>query len=345
MIVDANMHWLPENIFKDETLLDSFINAVPCAYGEYARLIAIAGTNMQQIVIEKPKGTVNLNYAENQYDSKNQIKDMDSAGIDKAILRIPCWQEWLNLETCKIVNDELANHLRRYPGRFLALAVVPPWGTKESLREVDRCIKDLGFCGVQLAAHYGKLYLDEEEFIPYFTKLDQLGVPVVVHHTPLPVDYGSLAKYTNLRRQYGRCVDQATAVGRELFSGMFEKFPNLKLIHSMLGGGFFAYANMLAPRKEGVKEELERFDVADKVSGYLQRNIYFDMSGALQWGKDQLECAVKVLGADHILYASSYPLRQEWFTKGIGYVKSLKISEEEKNLMLGGNAVKLFSIK
>jgi predicted TIM-barrel fold metal-dependent hydrolase len=69
------------------------------------------------------------------------------------------------------------------------------------------------------------------------------------------------------------------------------------------------------------------------------------MSGALQWGKDQLECAVKVLGADHILYASSYPLRQEWFTKGIGYVKSLKISEEEKNLMLGGNAVKLFSIK
>jgi uncharacterized protein len=345
MIVDANMHWLPENLFKDESLRDSFLNAVPCAHGEYARLTTMAGTNLQQIVIEKPKGTENLNYAENQYDSKNQIKDMDSAGVDKAILRIPCWQEWINLETCKIVNDELAKHIRRYPGRFVALAVVPPWGTKESLKEVDRCINDLGFSGVQLAAHYGKLYLDEEEFVPYFKKLNQMGVPVVVHHTPLPVDYGSLIKYTNVRRQYGRCVDQATAVSRELFSGMFEKFPNLKLIHSMLGGGFFAFANMLAPRKVGVKEEVERFEVADKVNGYLQRNIYFDMSGALQWGKDQLECAVKVLGADHILYGSSYPLRQEWFTKGVGYIKGLDIGEAEKNLILGGNAVKLFSIQ
>lgn len=53
-------------------------------------------------------------------------------------------------------------------------------------------IKDLGFCGVQMAAHYGSLYLDEDEFRPYFKFLNGLGVPVVVHHTPLPVDYGSI---------------------------------------------------------------------------------------------------------------------------------------------------------
>ena len=170
MIVDANMHWLPENLFKDKSLRDSFINAVPCAYGEYAKIATISGTKTQQIVIEKPKGYENLNYAENQYDPKNRLKDMDTAGVDKAILRIPCWQEWLSLEMCKMVNDGLAKHVRQHPDRFLALAVVPPWGTKDSLKEVDRCIKDLGFSGVQLAAHYGKLYLDEEEFRPYFKK-------------------------------------------------------------------------------------------------------------------------------------------------------------------------------
>jgi predicted TIM-barrel fold metal-dependent hydrolase len=126
---------------------------------------------------------------------------------------------------------------------------------------------------------------------------------------------------------------------------MFEELPNLKLIHSMLGGGFFAYANMLAPRKAGVKEALERFDIADKVNNYLEQNIYFDMSGALQWGKAQLECAVKVLGAGHILYGSSYPLRREWFLKGIEFVQSLQISQAEKSLILGKNAVKLFKIK
>jgi uncharacterized protein len=344
MIIDANMHWLPENLFKDKTLLDSFISALPRAYGEYAKLTSMPGTQMQQIVIEKPKGYENLNYAENQYNPENQIKDMNEAGVDKAILRIPCWQEWLSLEMCKTVNDGLAKHVKKNPGRFLALGVVPPWGTADSLKEVDRCIKELGFAGMQLAAHYGKLYLDEAEFRPYFKKLDKMGYPVVVHHTPLPVDFTSLITYTNLRRQYGRCVDQATAVGREIFSDLFEECPNLTLIHSMLGGGFFAFANMLAPRKAGVKEQLERFDVADKARACLEKNIYFDISGAPQWGQAQLECAVKVLGADHILYGGSYPLRREWFNKGADYVRSLAISGEEKSLILGGNAVKLFNI-
>jgi len=345
MLIDDNMHWLPENLFKDKSLRDSFINCVPYAYGEYAKVAAIPGTKLEQIVIEKPQGYENLNYAENQYDSKTQITDMDEAGVDIAILRIPCWQEWLPLDMCKAVNDGLAEHVKQHPNRFRAVAVVPPWGTKECLKEVERCIKELGFCGIQLAAHYGNLYLDDEAFEPYFKKLNELRVPMVVHHTPLPVDYRSIINYANLRRLYGRCIDQGTAVGRELFSGMFEKFPNLRLIHTMLGGGFFAFVNLLVPMKSGVKEEMERLDMtAGKVRGYLERNIYFDISHAPPWGKPQLECAIKVLGADHILYGGSYPLRREWFLKGAEYVRSLQISEEEKSLILGGNAARLFNI-
>jgi len=346
MIIDSNMHWLPENLFKDESLRDSFINCVPCAYGEYAKIATIPGTNLQQIVIAKPKGYENLNYAENQYDSKTQLSDMDEAGVNIAMLRMPCWQEWLTLEMCKIVNDRLADHVKRHPDRFRAIAVVPPWGTKECLYELERCIEELDFCGVQLAAHYGNLYLDQEEFQPYFKRLNQLNVPIVVHHTPLPVDYRSIVSYTNLRRIYGRCVDQATAVGREIFSGMFEKYPNLKLIHTMLGGGFFAFVNLLVPMKSDVKEEIERFDItANKVRGYLERNIYFGITHAPPWGKPQLECAVKVLGAEHILYGGSYPLRREWFLKGVEYVRSLQISEKEKSMILGENAIRLFKIR
>jgi uncharacterized protein len=101
---------------------------------------------------------------------------------------------------------------------------------------------------------------------------------------------------------------------------------------------------MLAPRKEKSREELERFDVADKVSGYLTRNVFFDISGAPQWGKYQLECAVKVLGADHILYGSSYPLRTDWYKNGISFIRGLDISEQDKALILGGNAVRLFKL-
>jgi predicted TIM-barrel fold metal-dependent hydrolase len=197
-----------------------------------------------------------------------------------------------------------------------------------------------------MAAHYGTLYLDADEFKPYFKKLNQMNVPICVHHTPLPVEYNSVYKYVNLRRLYGRCVDQGTAVGRELFSGMFGEFPNLKMIHTMLGGAFFGIASLLVPKRPKVVEDIERFDLnADKFAGYLENNLFFDMAHAPPWGKLQLECAVKVLGADHILWGSSYPLRNEWLTNGVEFIKSLDISEKEKELVLGGNAARLFKIK
>jgi predicted TIM-barrel fold metal-dependent hydrolase len=343
-LIDANMHWLPETLFTDEQLLSTFVGSVPREYGIRARVAPVPGKPLRQIVIEQPPGYEVLNYAENQYSADGQIADMDQARIDKAILRLPCWQEWLGLEACKTVNDGLARHVKRNPGRFQALAVVPPWGSKDAFAEAERCIKDLGFCGVQMAAHYGQLYLDEDEFRPYFKFLAGLGVPVVVHHTPMPVDYGSIVRYPNLRRQFGRCIAQGTAVGRELFSTLFEEFPNLRLVHSMLGGGFFAFADMLAPPSTG-KDTVDRFeDQSAKIRRYLKENIYFDLSGAPQWGKAQLECAVKVFGADHILYGGSYPIRRDWFQDGAAYVRSLAISETDKALILGGNARRLFKL-
>lgn len=345
MIIDSNVHWLPEDLFSDEFLLSSFLNSVPREYGWHARLAPIPGKDIKQIIIESPKGYENLNYAANQYNAADQIKDMKAAGVDKAVFRIPCWQEWLDVESCKKINDALAGIMKKYPGKFYANAVVPPWGAKEQLKELERCIKDLGFVGVQMACHYGQLYLDEPEFRTHFKLISKLDIPVIVHHTPLPVDNKSILRYNNQRRQYGRCVDQGTAVGRELFSDLFDEFPNLKLSHSMLGGGFFAFVKMLAPPITG-KDEVERFATeSGKLQKHLKNNLFFDTSGSVQWGKDELECAIKVLGADHILYGSSYPIRTDWFFQGIDFVKSLDIDEKSKSLVLGGNAAILFKIK
>jgi hypothetical protein len=112
----------------------------------------------------------------------------------------------------------------------------------------------------------------------------------------------------------------------------------------MLGGGLFAFADMLAPPATG-KDAVDRFeDQSAKIRRYLKNNIYFDLSGAPQWGKAQLECAVKVLGADHVLYGGSYPIRRDWFQDGVAYVRSLAISETDKALILGGNAKRLFKL-
>lgn len=345
-VVDANMHWLPDTLFTDESLQEAMMGCIPRHHGIHARVEQIPGKDLRQIIIEEPKGFVNINYAESQYSLEGQLTDMEKAGIDHAVFRIPVWQEWLNLETSKRVNDGLADYVARGKGKFTALAVAPPWGDTGSIKEVERCIKELGFKGVQVACKYGDLYLDHEAFHPYFEFLNDLNVPIVVHHTPLPVDHSSILDYTNQRRQYGRCIAQATAVGRELFSGMFERFPNLRLSHSMLGGGFFAFVDMLAPKpKHTFGDAVDRFDTAkSNLREQLRKNLFFDLSGAPQWGKAQLECAIEVLGADNILYGGSYPIRKDWFFEGIDTVRGLDVSEEVKTKVLGGNATRLFSL-
>jgi len=346
MIIDINMHALPENLFQDEALLELFLRTVPQAYGEVARLINVPGTDEQQIVIEKPRGYANLNFGQNTVDVQARLEVMEKAGLDKALLRTPCWQEWLTLEMCRQVNDSMAEAVNQHPDKFLALATIPPWGDKGCFQELERCLDKLGVVGVELAAHYGNLYLDDPLFRPYFRKLNELNVPVVVHHTPLPVEYHALYEYNNLRRSIGRCMDQMTAVGRELFSDLFEECPNLKFIHTMLGGGIFAFTEQILPRQSKEKEEIERFTAqVTKCKGCFRNNLYFDITTPLAWSKSQLECAVKELGADHILYGSSYPVRLDWVLNGVEYIKSLDISEEAKEQIFCGNAKNLFNIE
>ena len=173
MIIDANMYWIPKDLFTNSSFLEEFILSIPREYGIYAYEDVIKETGKKQIVIEKPKGYQNLNYVENQYEIELQLKDMDEAGVDKAILKTPGCQEWMNLDLCRKFNDGMANHVKCSNERFYALAVLPPWGTKECIYELERCIFDLGMKGVQLSAHYGELYLDDEAFKPFLKKLNE----------------------------------------------------------------------------------------------------------------------------------------------------------------------------
>ena len=344
-IIDINIHHLPEDLFTNEKVLDGFLSTAPRAFGEIARLGTVE-SGKKQLILEKPKGFQNLNYVEGDYSLEAKLKAMDDAGVDVAIMRVPVWQEWLRLDTCKIVNDNAAEMCKRSNGRLFANACIPPWGGKENLYELERCLKDLGMVGVQLACHYGQLYLDDEAFKPMLKVLNDLDVPVIVHHTPLPVQWQSIYEFTNLRRELGRIIDQATAVGRALFSDMFEEFPNLKCIHTMFGGNWFANYHLTMPHATHKKEAMLRLDVGmgDKIKNRLKNNIYFDMTHPASWGKDAVESAIKICGADHVLFGTSFPVFYGWMSAGVGLLNSLNITPEERELIACGNATRLFKL-
>lgn len=343
MIIDANMYYVPEALFTDDGLMERFLKEVPAEFGWHGHCEEVPGTGKKQVVLEKPEGSQNLNYLQGDYVLETQLADLDQAGVDQALLKVPGCHEWLSLEMCGLFNDGMYEHYKKSGGRLIPLAVVPPYGTAESLAELRRCHDELGMKAVQVSAHYGDTYLDDPKFAAFFAQVNELGMNVYVHHTPIPAEYHSFIDYNNVRRSYGRIVDQGLAVGREVFSDLFERCPNIKMVHSMMGGGFFAIANMMFPARAKGKEEVSRFQSDQgQVKERFTEHIYFELSHAQPWGKAQLECAVKVLGADHIIWGTSYPVRKEWLTGGPDFIASLDITEEEKALILGGNARRLY---
>ena len=345
-VVDINIHHLPEDLFTNEAILNGFLNSAPRGFGEIARVIEM-DSGKKQLILEKPAGFQNLNYVEGDYSVEAKLAAMDDAGVDYGVMRVPVWQEWLGLETCKAVNDNAADIVSRSGGRLFTTACVPPWGGKENIYELERCVKELGAVGVQLACHYGQLYLDDPVFEPYLKVIEKLEIPVVVHHTPLPVEWKSVIDYTNLRREYGRIMDQGVAVGRELFSGMFDRMPGLRFIHTMFGGNWFANTALLTPHKTNKDEAMQRLDPTggEKIKQYLEENIFFDMTHPHSWGKDQVEAAIKINGADHYLFGSSFPVFYSWMGQGVQFVANeLDVTDEEREMMLSGNAKRLFNL-
>jgi predicted TIM-barrel fold metal-dependent hydrolase len=83
----------------------------------------------------------------------------------------------------------------------------------------------------------------------------------------------------------------------------------------------------------------------ERISRYLQNNIFFDTTHPASWGKDQIECAVKVCGADHILFGTSFPVFYNWMSEGVEFMNSLDIKKEERELIMSKNAIKMFNLK
>lgn len=345
MIIDANSYWFDERVFTDDALCEKFLSEVPRAYDTEGRVATTPG-GKKQIVIEKPAGFPGLNYLEGDYVLEKRLADMDEARVDKALLKLPGCHEWLSLDMCKRFNEGMARDAEASGGRLVGLAVVPPYGTAANVEELDRCLDAYHFAGVQMCAHYGTRYLDDPIFADFFAHLNERGATVYVHHVPVPVDNAAILPYDNLRRSYGRCIDQTTAIGREIFSDFFERYPNVKMVHSMLGGAYFAFKEMLMPHGPKKPDETGRFNTdTEAVAARLERNVFFDMSHAQPWGETLLACAVQILGADHIVFGTSYPVKREWLTEGVATIEAMSVPEADKALILGGTAQRVYGIQ
>jgi predicted TIM-barrel fold metal-dependent hydrolase len=173
-------------------------------------------------------------------DVNAKLMDMDGAGIRMAALSInDPGPELFGKDSpamAVMLNDFIADTVRRYPGRFFGLGTLPFDSVDSMLKELDRCVHTLGMKGILLYSNLNGHFADEEgnPARQLFGAAEKLGIPLLLHPAR-PVTYENVKSY-EMAAGIGLMFDTTIALCRLILSGVLEQHPDLKLVCPHVGG-------------------------------------------------------------------------------------------------------------
>jgi aminocarboxymuconate-semialdehyde decarboxylase len=237
---------------------------------------------------------------------------------------------------CRLYNEGIKELITRHPGRFVGMASVPLQDPVRAAQVLEHAIRDLKLSGGYIGTNVNGNYYNSTDFDPFWKKAEELDALIVMH----PEDVAGSDKMGpyGLRLICGNPADSALSLGFMTYSGVFDRFPNLKLC-VLHGGGFFPYHLGRFDQGWTVRNGPRAPQAKAQPSAYL-KNLYFDN---MIYRVDALDYLRKVAGADHIMVGTDYPfLLGDW--KAVEKIEALDCSDSEKKLMLEGNATRLLKI-
>jgi len=275
-----------------------------------------------------------------------RIKEMDEAGIDLQVLShgAPATQR-LDPETAvplaRRANDRLHEAVSKHPGRFEGFAVLPTADPKAAADELERAVTRLGFKGAMIHGLTNNLFIDDKRFWPIFERAQALDVPLylhpaVPHKAVIDVYYRDyLEQFPGLMTAaWGFGVETATQGIRLVLSGVFEKYPGLKIILGHLGEGlpFYLWRIDMALARQGNRKTPFR--------DTFREHFWITTSG--NFSTPSLLCCVMEMGADRILFSVDYPFVPN--PPGVKWMEHVPLGPEDRAKILHGNAQRLLKL-
>jgi predicted TIM-barrel fold metal-dependent hydrolase len=259
-------------------------------------------------------------------------------------------------EMAQVANDSMAeicaSHKDHFPGFVAAL---PLNNIDAAIIEAERAIKTLGAKGVQIFSNINGHPMDEEQFFPLFQKMHELDYPLWVHPTRAATtpDYSNetRSKY-DLWWAFGWPYETSNFMGRLVFSGLFDKLPDLKIITHHLGAMVPYFEMRAGPGLDQLGTRSD--DPEDNAAlGRLKKRPYdyfrmFYGDTAVFGSIPATECGLAFFGSDHVLFASDAPFDPEG---GSGYIREtlrvldgITCSIEDRQKIYEGNAKRLLKL-
>jgi len=274
-----------------------------------------------------------------------RLASMDKAGIERAVLGLagPGVQAEKDVATAirnaKSGNDFLAKEIQKRPDRYSGFAHLPMQDAKAAADELERCVKELKFCGAMINGHTNGQYLDHPSLHPFWERAEALGALIYLH----PADPVSVAPvlqgHPGLRRatwEWG--FETGSHALRLVFGGVFDRFPKARLGLGHLGETL-PYLLWRFDSRAG--PDFYNVPLKRPPSHYIKENIVVTTSGMCS--AEPLNCAVAALGADRVMFGADYPFEK---AEEAGHWLDHETIDEKLRVDIGrNNAAKLLGLK
>jgi len=274
-----------------------------------------------------------------------RLEAMDQAGIARAVLGLagPGVQAEHNgataVRNARAANDFLAGEVQKRPDRYSGFAHLPMQDAGAAADELERCIRDLKFCGAMINGHTNGQYLDHPSLAPFWERAEALGALIYLHPadpvTPAPV----LDGHKGLRRAtWEWTFETGSHALRLIFGGLFDRFPRARIGLGHLGETLpfllWRFDSRAGPDFYAIK-------LARRPSEYFRDNFVVTTSGMCS--AEPLNCTIAALGHERIMFGADYPFEKA--QEAGHFIDTVALSDDVRADICFRNAERLLGVQ
>lgn len=275
------------------------------------------------------------------WDMEAKLRQMDELGLDASILSLSPTMlfYWADVggasEFCRMANEKVAELSAQSGGRLHGMATVPLQDPERAVTELRDAVGRLGLRGVEIGTVMEETPLDDPKFDPFFSAVEEAGVPVMLH----PYYVGPKAQFNDfyMTNLIGNPLETTVAAARLILSGFLDRHPRLKviLVHS---GGFLPFQIGRLDHGYEVRSETNAH-ISRPPSTYLDRFV-FDTITHMDL---PLKFLIDLVGKDNVVIGTDIPFDMACtsFTRRLA---AAELSKDALEAIESKNVVRLFSL-
>lgn len=264
----------------------------------------------------------------------------------------------ISQQMSRIGNEAMAELVRTYPDRFAAFSACVPMDDPEAaVKELEYAVDELGAVGAQIYTHVHGSPMDDRRYEPFYQMAASRGLVIQVH----PCRSSAWPDYpTEVRSKFeiwwtfGWEYDLSAFMARVVFSGILERYPDLKLLIHHGGSMVPHFAGRVGPGWDqlGARTPPEQ---AEDIRGWALRRRPIDYfkqmyaDTAMFGAAHALRCSIEFYGTDRVLFASDSPYDPE---RGPGYIRAtiknledIDLTDDSRSAIFSENAIRLFGLQ